>query len=59
MIDALIHRIKLRQAEVRESLAVGIPQSWDTYQRMVGEYAGLQEVMNMVDAMLDEEKNRD
>jgi hypothetical protein len=59
MIDALIHRIKLRQAQIQESLAKGIPASWDAYQRMVGEHNGLQEAMNMIDAMLDEEKNRD
>ena len=59
MIDALIHRVKLRQAQIQESLARGVPVSWDVYQRMVGEHNGLQEVLNMVDDMLDEEKNRD
>lgn len=59
MIDALIHRIKLRQSQIQESLARGVPGSWDVYQRMVGEHIGLQEVMDMVDAMLDEEKNKD
>lgn len=59
MIDALIHRVKLRQSQIQESLARGVPSSWDVYQRMVGEHNGLQEVLNMVDDMLDEEKNRD
>lgn len=59
MIEALIHRIKLRQSQIRESLASGVPASWDAYQRMVGEHIGLQETMDMIDAMLDEEKNRD
>lgn len=59
MIDALIHRVKLRQSQIQESLARGVPVSWDVYQRMVGEHSGLQEVLNMVDDMLDEEKNRD
>ena len=59
MIEPLIHRIKLRQAQIQESLARGVPVSWDVYQRMVGEHNGLQEVLNMVDEMLDEEKNRD
>ncbi len=59
MIEPLIHRIKLRQAQIQESLARGVPASWDVYQRMVGEHNGLQEVLNMVDEMLDEEKNKD
>ena len=59
MLEQLIHRIKIRQAELQLSLAAGIPASWEGYQRMVGEHNGLQEAMNMIDAMLDEEKNRD
>lgn len=59
MIDALIHRIKLRQAEMQVALAQGTPASWDTYQRMVGQYEGLQTVMDLIDSMLEEEKNRD
>jgi hypothetical protein len=59
MLEALIHRIKIRQAELHLSLAQGVPASWDGYQRMVGEYQGLQLTLDMIDAMLDEEKNQD
>lgn len=59
MIEALIHRIKLRQAEMQVALAQGTPASWDAYQRMVGQYEGLQTVMDLIDSMLEEEKNRD
>lgn len=59
MIEALIHRIVTRQAEMRAALASGTPQSWDAYQRMVGEYQGLQAALGMIDAMLEEEKNQD
>ena len=41
------------------SLAHGIPASWDQYQRMVGEYQGLQLALDMIDSMLEEEKNQD
>lgn len=41
------------------ALASGTPASWDTYQRMVGEYQGLQAALNIIDAMLDEDKNQD
>ena len=59
MIEALIHRIKLRQAELQASLAMGNAPNWETYQRIVGTHQGLQDTMDMIDHMLDEEKNRD
>ena len=59
MLEQLIHRIKIRQAEMHVSLAHGIPASWDQYQRMVGEYQGLQLALDMIDSMLEEEKNQD
>jgi len=59
MIEALIHRIKIRQSELHLSLATGTPMTWEAYQRMVGEYQGLQLAMDMIDSMLEEEKNRD
>lgn len=59
MIDQLIHRIKIRQAELQVSLAQGIPASWDGYQRIVGEHQGLQKTLDIIDAMLEEEKHQD
>lgn len=58
MIEQLIHRIKLRQAELQLAFAAGMALNWESYQRMVGTHHGLQEVMDMVDNMLDEEKNQ-
>jgi hypothetical protein len=59
MIEQLIHRIKVRQAEIQVSLANGMPINWESYQRMVGEFQGLQAAMDMIDNMLDEEKHQD
>jgi len=59
MIEQLIHRIKVRQAELQMSLAAGMPMTWEAYQRMVGEHQGLQGAMDMIEAMLQEEKNQD
>lgn len=59
MIEQLIHRIKVRQAELQVSLAIGMPASWESYQRLVGEHQGLQKALDMIDAMLEEEKNQD
>lgn len=59
MIEALIHRIKVKQAEIQVSLAAGVPVTWEAYQRMVGEHQGLQQALDMLDAMLEEQKNQD
>ena len=59
MIEALIHRVKIRQNELQVSLAAGNAMTWEAYQRMVGEHQGLQTTLDMIDSMLDEEKNRD
>jgi hypothetical protein len=59
MIEPLIHRIKIRQAELQVSLAAGNAATWEAYQRMVGEHVGLQAAMDMIDAMLEENKNQD
>ena len=49
----------MRQVEIQQSLAAGSANSWESYHRMVGENFGLQATMDMIDAMLDEEKNKD
>lgn len=54
MIEQLIHRVKIRQAELQVSLAQGNPVSWEMYQKMVGEYQGLQSALDMIDQMLSE-----
>lgn len=59
MIEPLIHRIKVKQAEIQVSLAAGTPMTWEAYQRMVGEHQGLQHALDMLDAMLEEHKNQD
>lgn len=59
MIEQLIHRIKVRQSELQVSLAQGMPMTWEAYQRMVGEFQGLQTALDMIDNMLEEEKNMD
>lgn len=58
MIEQLIHRIKIKQTEISLALSVGSPLNWEAYQRLVGEYQGMQSVLDMVDNMLEEEKNQ-
>lgn len=59
MIEQLIHRVKLKQAEISFSLSTGACMTWESYQRLVGEYQGLQDVLDMVDNMLEEQKRED
>lgn len=56
MMEQFIHRIKVRQAELQVSLASGTPVTWEAYQRLVGEYQGLQEALNIINNMLDEQE---
>jgi len=59
MIEQLIHLIKVRQAEIQVSLANGTPFNWESYQRMVGQYQSFQGVLDMIDNMLEEDRNSD
>lgn len=59
MIEALINRIKIRQSEIAIALSIGSAASWESYQRMVGENFGLQAAMDMIDTMLEEDKNKE
>ena len=56
MIEPLIHRILIKQAEIKEALAAGGVLTWEQYHRVVGEHQGLQDVIDMINSMLDEEK---
>jgi hypothetical protein len=53
-ISDLIGGIKSRQMEISASLAAGNAANWETYQRMVGQYAGLQEALNILNHLMEE-----
>lgn len=59
MISALIHVIKLRQAELAHSLALGNASNWESYQRMVGEHQGLKYTLDALDNLLKEDEGRE
>lgn len=54
MIAQLIHLLKQRQAELRMSLVENPVGNYDAYNRLVGEYQGLQWVMDTLNAKLAE-----
>jgi hypothetical protein len=58
-IADLIGALKTRQAEIGQSLAAGNAASWEAYQRMVGEHAGLEKALQFIDSLLRDEDERD
>jgi hypothetical protein len=56
-LSDLIGAIESRQAEIRLSLADGNAASWETYQRMVGQYAGLKESLQILNQLLKEDND--
>jgi hypothetical protein len=51
----LIGSIKTRQAEIASSLAGGMANTWESYQRLVGQHQGLQEALDILNNLLKED----
>ena len=51
----LIRDIKIRQAEISQSLAAGNAANWEAYQRTVGMYLGLEQTLKMIESILKDE----
>lgn len=56
-IGDLIGGIKSRQAEIAASLAAGNAANWETYHRMVGHSAGLQEALDILNNLMKEDED--
>lgn len=56
-LSDLIGAIESRQAEISLSLAAGNASTWETYQRMVGHYAGLKESLQILNQLLKEDND--
>jgi len=56
-ISDLIGAIESRRAVISLSLADGNAASWETYQRMVGHYAGLTESLQILNQLLKEDND--
>ena len=55
-IRDLIGAIEVRMAEIRLSLALGNAVNIESYQRMVGQYKGLQDTLDIINNMLKKEE---
>ncbi len=54
-IADLIRDIKVRQAEISQSLAAGNAANWESYQRTVGMYLAFEQTLQMIDSILRDE----
>lgn len=52
----LIGILKGAQADIALSLANGNANSYEVYQRLVGEYRGLEQALKAIDQLLSEEQ---
>ena len=50
-----IGAVKARQVDISRSLAQGAAQDFVSYQRLVGQHAGLEEALTILDNLLKEE----
>ena len=53
-VGDLIAGIKASQSELALSLAHGNASTWEAYQRMVGQYRGLEEALAILNNLLKE-----
>ncbi len=56
-ISDIIHAVKARQSEIANSLATGHASNWETYQRLVGEHAGLERTLDIINNLLEKEED--
>ena len=58
-ISDIIDAVKARQVAIEKSLAQGTAPNFDSYQRLVGEYAGLATAIDIINNLLKEEEERE
>ena len=56
-VGDLIGGLKVLQSEISLSLARGNAPTWETYHRMVGQYKGIQDALDLLDKLLKEDED--
>lgn len=56
-LSDLIGGVKARQAEIASSLVAGNATNWESYIRLVGHNAGLQESLDILNNLMKEDEN--
>ena len=59
LLENFIGAIKKRQAEIALSLTAGNAVNYESYQRLVGQHAGLEEASDLLNNLLKEENERE
>ena len=55
--NGFIHALKIKQNEIKESMVEGRFVNFESYQRYVGRYQGLEQALEILNNLLEEEKN--
>lgn len=55
-LSDFIGRVKAEQEQIVSVLKAGTPVNYESYQRLVGHFQGLEEALSILDALLEEEK---
>lgn len=55
-VTDLVGRIKAEQAQVTSVLQTGTPVNYESYQRLVGHYQGLDEALSIINQLLEEDE---
>jgi hypothetical protein len=58
-VSDIIDAVKARQVVIEKSLAQGSASNFDSYQRLVGEYAGLSTAIDIINNLLKEEEENE
>lgn len=55
LTNGFLHALKLKQEEIKNSMVNGNFVNFESYQRYVGIYHGLQEALDILDNLMKEE----
>jgi hypothetical protein len=58
-ISDIIGAVEARKATIEKALAQGTASNYDSYQRLVGEYAGLAASIDIINNLLKEEEEKE
>lgn len=58
-VSDIIGAVEARKAAIEKALAQGNAANFDSYQRLVGEYAGLSTAIDIINNLLKEEEEKE
>jgi hypothetical protein len=58
-VSDIISAVEARKVAIEKALAQGTAASYDSYQRLVGEYAGLSTAIDIINNLLKEKEEKE